>query len=282
MYRGDANSFDMKVNQSNTTTFEILQNGKELRIYVDIEKIPLEKEDLICSICDDLLSFMREKCPEFHVQKHDLAITENGNSTSHEGRSYHVIIPVKTTQNIMKRLLINFVNDERYNKYIDYIDCSVYSNFRLFRVPNQIGFSKDGERITDNIHVPIFNVKDYGEYLIQNVSNLPRYYPKTLSTLTLEQKKRAAKMSGNINKYGLKVALDERLLASILTKARHTVEPSGDEILTLMQKLRQKGDISIRISRLLTELDEHFDKYNNFDEFRFDKQCLKSMLSSFL
>ena len=152
----------------------------------------------------------------------------------------------------MKRFLLNFVNDERYNRYIDYIDCSVYSNFRLFRVPNQIGFTKEGERIRNNKHVPIMDVKPYKEYLIQNTNGkLQTFNPRNLTTITLEQKKRAAKMSGNINKYGLKIALDERLLARVLSKANKPPEPTGDEILDLIQKIRQKKKVGLAPTYLI-------------------------------
>lgn len=282
-YRGLPEQFDISVNQKHTTTFEILQNGKNLRFYIDIEKIPFDQNKLIEEICFDLIEFMKEKGLKIELTNENLAITENANSTSHEGRSYHVIIPVQMTQNSMKRLLLNFVNDERYNKYIDYIDCSVYSNYRLFRVPNQIGFDKDRNRIEDNIHIPILNIKPYQEYLIQNVNrSIPIFYPRNLTTLTLEQKRKAAKISGNIKKYGVKAALDEKLLASILSKANKPVEPAGDEILELIDKLRQKHNISNRTAKLLDDLDEYYEENGNFENYRFTKQQIKNLLSSLI
>ena len=282
-YRGLPEQFDYLVNQKSTTTFEILQNGKNLRFYIDIEKIPFDKDTLIEEIVFDLIEFMKEKGLKNNLTVIDIAITENKNSISHEGRSYHVIMPVQMTQNLMKRLILNFVNDERYNKYIEYIDCSVYSNYRLFRVPNQIGFDKDHNRIEDNIHIPILDIKPYQEYLIQNVNrSIPMFYPTNLTTLTLEQKRKAAKMSGNINKYGLKVALDERLLASILSKANKPPEPASDEILTLIDTLRQKQTVSNRIIRFLDELDNYYEEKGNFDNYKFTKQQIRNLLLSLI
>ena len=45
-------------------------------------------------------------------------------------------------------------------------------------------------------------------------------------------------------KYGVKAALDEKLLASILSKANKPVEPTCDEILELIDKLHQKSNNS--------------------------------------
>lgn len=282
-YRNLPDQFSTLVNQKHTTTFEILQNGKNLRFYIDIEKIPIDQDRLIQMICLDLIEFMKEKGLKNELTIDNLAITENTNSTSHEGRSYHVIVPVQMTQNSMKRLLLNFVNDERYNHYIEYIDCSVYSNYRLFRVPNQIGFDKDRNRIEDNIHIPILDIKPYQEYLIQNVNrSIPTFYPINLTTLTLEQKRKAAKLSGTIMKYGVKAALDEKLLASILSKANKPVEPTCDEILELIDKLHQKSNNSNRTINLLDELDEYYEENGNFDNYKFTKQQIKNLLSSLI
>ena len=123
----------------------------------------------------------------------------------------------------------------------------------------------------------------YQEYLIQNVNrSIPIFYPRNLTTLTLEQKRKAAKISGNIKKYGVKAALDEKLLASILSKANKPVEPAGDEILELIDKLRQKHNISNRTAKLLDDLDEYYEENGNFENYRFTKQQIKNLLSSLI
>ena len=108
------------------------------------------------------------------------------------------------------------------------------------------------------------------------------FNPINLTTLTIEQKRKAAKISGNIKKYGVKAALDEKLLASILSKANKPIEPAGEEILELIDKLRQKPNISNRTAKLLDDLDEYYEEKGNFDNYRYTKQQIRNLLSSLI
>lgn len=70
------------------SVFELLEKD-ECRVYVDIEKIPLDKPDLIKDIVTKLGQFIGIKRYNF------CAITKNIGS-HHEGLSYHVYFPYKS------------------------------------------------------------------------------------------------------------------------------------------------------------------------------------------
>ena len=129
--------------------FEIITN--RCSPYFDIETIPYDQPTLILSIKDAIISTLQKystvKIPKRmakRVKQSNLTssyiITENKASLSHDGLSYHMIFPnLLTTQSKLKAFTYVFLRD--YPQYKPYIDQSVYSKNRLFRLPYQAGIN---------------------------------------------------------------------------------------------------------------------------------------------
>lgn len=108
-----------------TCSLEVLSQPKR-KIYMDIENIPFDKTNVIYDIVNKFSSFMK-------IPTDGCCLTYNKKSTQHSGLSYHVIFPYVMDINDMKKsvLLFKTLNPE----YEHYIDASVYSILRLFRLP---------------------------------------------------------------------------------------------------------------------------------------------------
>ena len=135
-----------------TSTFEILGN-KACKVYFDIENIPVEQDVIIFDIVKSLITELINKT-DLDLEIHHISylITENKHSSSHPGRSYHVVL-----YNVVmfKPLIRDFLCYYIANKFIgfQYIDTSVYSTNRLFRAVNQKGISKTGgDLVEDDVH----------------------------------------------------------------------------------------------------------------------------------
>ena len=133
---------------SNVSRYEIL---KELirRIAFDIEKIPTDQPELIYQIIKDLQRFLVDKGVCKEPPKY--VLTFNSGSKNHEGLSYHLIFyEYSMHYNVQRALVLAFVNSDYGNKYIEYIDCTLYSSVRLFKLPYYIGIIKaNGEMQLD-------------------------------------------------------------------------------------------------------------------------------------
>lgn len=120
--------------------FEVLYNNDMVKIFMDIENYH----------CDDY-SLFKEIIADFKKYFHNVSgkklgsyvLTKNFNSR-HPGGSFHVIFSgYKLRLENLKKLIWGFL--EKNEKYNGIIDGSVYTDRRLFRLPNQhgiCGFSK--------------------------------------------------------------------------------------------------------------------------------------------
>lgn len=165
------------------------------RLYIDIEKLPISgSKNIVRTIADDFIKYAKEnlKLYKFDVNDNvinidvnnnepfesvntDYVITYNSSSSSHFGDSYHVIFPHIYVYHVeqVKSFMNDFINKHR--QYIDYVDLSVYSTRRLFRLP----FSKnvtycENKTINQNdIHKTEFkqvdNEDNITDYIIQYV-----------------------------------------------------------------------------------------------------------------
>lgn len=120
-------------NNHDKSILEILQ-GQTVRMFFDIENLNINIEEIIDSIIKLLYDFIKtndlEKIDE--LLHNNYALTQNINSR-HEGKSYHLYFPLKTTMNDIYNF-IKYFHYKTNNKYKDYIDWRVYSKNRLFRI----------------------------------------------------------------------------------------------------------------------------------------------------
>ena len=126
-----------------SSTFEVLSSNGMCKVYFDIEHIPSEDDKIIYDIVKSLISELINKT-DLNVDSSCISylITENKHSSTHEGRSYHVILYncVMFKQNM--RAFLNYYIANKLVGY-EYIDNSVYSSNRLFRAVNQRGVRKE-------------------------------------------------------------------------------------------------------------------------------------------
>lgn len=128
--------------------YEVLDKAIR-RIYLDIEGIDMETSEshkLVRKIISDFNEFMGTALSPAHV-------TYNAGSTGHHGHSYHVIFDNEINYQLLKNIVIAF--KQLHPDYGMYIDESVYSVIRLFRLPFQCKQRADDTPDTNDVHVPI-------------------------------------------------------------------------------------------------------------------------------
>lgn len=120
---------------SEKSVHELLDKDKR-KMYFDIEKIPETKPELINEMIDALKKFFETK--KVRNIKYVLTINEG---SPHEGLSYHLIFyNYSCYYNELKDAVKEFLfNNEKYNTYLD---TSVYSVKRLFKMPYNYGIIK--------------------------------------------------------------------------------------------------------------------------------------------
>ena len=119
------------------------------RIYLDIEGIDMETSEshkLVRKIINDFNEFMGTGLSPAHV-------TYNAGSTGHPGHSYHVIFDNEINYQLLKNIVIAF--KQLHPEYGTYIDESVYSVIRLFRLPFQCKQRADDIPDANDVHIPI-------------------------------------------------------------------------------------------------------------------------------
>lgn len=131
------------------TTFEVLRNNY-MRIFLDIENVPITITSSIEGVMGEQLlnhidvnddSIMQSIVRDFITfadLRSDIGYVVTKNIGSHHlGLSYHVIFSVATLRDNLKNLVMNFKKE--YPQYNDYVDHSIYTRNRLFRLPEQKG-----------------------------------------------------------------------------------------------------------------------------------------------
>lgn len=156
--------------KSNCCYLEYIKNQKDLRLYMDIEKIPYDKPELIKSIITDFINFYdinkifnktiynnTDEINRYNNFQYNCFITLNKHS-KHPGLSYHVFFPITINYETLKFMLISFLY--YYPQYIPYIDLSVYKSLQLFRCIGQPDPSKSNENNSNlqSIHTPLYYI----------------------------------------------------------------------------------------------------------------------------
>lgn len=117
----------------NYSMLEVLTDD-DVRMYFDIENIPKDNKAMIYEIIDKIYDIMRVSSKTSCVDRpkyKNYALTFNNNS-HHEGLSYHLYLPIKST----KTDIYNFIKLFNYRteyKYANMVDYRVYGKNRLFR-----------------------------------------------------------------------------------------------------------------------------------------------------
>lgn len=151
-----------------TSILEILTDSK-VRMYFDIENIPKGNEDMIYEIINQIYKLIG--LDKYDPKHKKYALTFNPNS-HHEGLSYHLFLPIRTTKNAIYNFIKLFNHYTDY-KYVNMIDYRVYGKNRLFRTvgcccPGQ--WKKKQYRRFDDYHMLVKG--DMYDTVIQNYKNL--------------------------------------------------------------------------------------------------------------
>jgi len=170
--------------------YEMLQLDDHYnRVFLDIENIPRDNRTIIKDIIksfSNLLEIEGEYLSNamdgtFIFQRdfnNDYVVTINEHSSSHEGLSYHVIYKniYFRDRECYKVFLVKFLN--LYQDYTKYVDTSIYTSTRLFRLPysKNIKSSKDNKKkiVSSDVHRPYDIEKDI--YLQIDESKITDYF----------------------------------------------------------------------------------------------------------
>ena len=144
-----------------TASFEILRREVR-RLYLDLENIPKDRPDVV----DIIVKGIKELLNIPNVKHH---VSFNKASKTHAGLSYHVVFNICMTRaNIYQAILYYKSTHEDYSAYID---PSVYSRIRLFRLPfngKPIGSTIDNndfhDIITEGSILDDFYIQDTDSY----------------------------------------------------------------------------------------------------------------------
>ena len=269
---------------SKVSRFEII--GNNCIPYFDIEGIPKDKGEIfIITIANNLMKTMSEH------SKHKFSrycITQNLHSLTHEGKSYHVYFPeFRTFRDEMKKFINHYV-DMKLEGY-EYIDTSVYSRDRLFRLPYQKGVNKTKnlnsiERRQIDYHFIIRGPVDPSNYIISNVegkemisfSNIPQKYAKMKSKNTI---------SGPYNAAMEKMDKVCDLLTLALTKYEDkeknkemkTDEDYYNKSLAL-RELMIIGELKAKYEKILNEFIDYYETNKTYDDFRLPRASIDVIL----
>ena len=256
----------------NYSMLEVLNDNK-VRMYFDIENIPKDNKAMIYKIIDKIYEIMRvDFKTSFEYPKYkNYALTFNNNS-HHEGLSYHLYLPIKSTKTDIYNFIKLFNHCTDY-KYVNMIDYRVYSKNRLFRTvgsrcPKSNPFTP---RRQEDYHKLIKG--DLADTVIQNYNGLDLVF-KCSSTKRLnnEFNKRINKLNNQFSEETIAKLItstkyrDHRKLESIFNNQRNNQRfnnprfnnPNFDNSLSLRQLNDIKGKLENEL--LLKQLDEINDK----------------------
>lgn len=181
--------------------FEILP--KTCKLYFDIENIPIEKEELIKEIINDLRTYIITVIP-ITDELLEYVLTKNSNSTRHIGLSYHLIFyKIAMEKNDILNLVKNFLLEEKYREYQKYLDLHAYEHNQLFRLPYQKNINPNTNKtnLENDYHKIVYGeLKDsiiqetkkcrffkpqFGK-ICQTIRNSKRFYSKEYGTKNYE------------------------------------------------------------------------------------------------
>lgn len=249
--------------------FEVLDSDNYFILYFDIECIDYKQDNLINEIINDLMTFVY-KTSKIHLL--DYALTINRGSSNHDGLSYHLYFPnYKTKQRNIYNLLSQFLSNENYIKYKNYIDTSVYSHNRLFRSVFQRGITDKLRKENDEHLLVHGNISDT---IIQNIEDAKLFdFNYKQSSIKL---KKISKPS---------IIHDEKLL-KLLTVLDNKIELKNNDdktikrCINIIQPIQNHKPLKENHEKIVLELIDYYEQHNSFEGYKMNLSCINSILNT--
>lgn len=228
------------------------------RLFLDIEKLPYGmSSEYLNKIINDFIKYIKSNLTlykynidndkaniDIHIKvsndeiNFNYVITHNISSSSHYGDSYHVIFSniyiYHTAQT--KSILTDFIN--KHIEYIEYIDTTIYTTRRLFRLPYCRNIAP-GPRKTINkndIHKIETKAEDLRDFIIQykqiigNIIILDRFDPiNFVKRIKSKDAPNGGFSGGGINKQCMK-AMDKTKYINGVNKVVDTIEQTDKDL----------------------------------------------------
>ena len=271
--------------------YEVLPKNHYIKIFLDIENIPMDEPDIIDNIIRDFKKFTKDSA---NVDINLIALTLNTNSISHEGRSYHVIYDVCTEIFNMRNMICWFL--WKFPHYKNFVDSTVYSRNRLFKSINQININHNvGKSNPNDKHNLIRGTIE--DSIIQNVNNIKslgfEYYATKIKQSTKnfsrddkhdhedheDREDREDRSNSEDRNDDDMQRTKTDSIEDVILKTKPVIIITDEEIKGLiigteMKKLNQKQQ------EFINDLKLHFEQHNTFDDYKYSRECLKSILNT--
>lgn len=250
--------------------------------YFDIEKIPTDDENkMIYTIADELISKLSD-CSKTRFTRY--CITYNSHSMNHSGRSYHVYFPEFATRKDEMKKFVNWYIDHKFTGH-EYIDSSVYSKDRLFRLPYQRGVINGDHSVEDNerkqdYHRIIYGFDNAADYIVSNTKD-----KQTVFFVTIPYKyvgiKSVNTISGPYNATVKKLDKVCDLLTTVITDNKGIPHIDDKECYTKALALKEllfDEDVKNKYNKLLTEFIDYYNEHKSYDNFRLETRAINIIL----
>lgn len=219
------------IHDPNDCVYEVLDKPMR-RIYMDLECIETEDHARIVSrIIQEFKEFTGIKAAHY--------ITFNAGSKGHPGASYHVVFDAKANYILQKNIILAFKHI--HQEYKNYIDESVYSVFRLFRLPNQCKQRDQDVPDPTDVHLIFTPNATEESMVIQNTyMDIPEITVDSLSAETVRQ-------------IGL-VALESK--RPVNNKGRSGNYAPREFVETVATQMTEIKDSNVRLERKIEQLEK--------------------------
>lgn len=145
--------------------YEVLKD-RYRRFYFDVENVPKDAPETVDNFIKLFNDFLIKA--SYIAEPMNYVKTLNVGSVNHEGLSYHVICYEYSADFIHQKAAVQaFLDSEEGKQFEPYIDTSVYSKNRLFKLPYFVGIPK----AEDNYHAFACDDHDHEHYVIQHTIN---------------------------------------------------------------------------------------------------------------
>ncbi len=239
-----------------TTVFEIIHR-KEHIIYFDIESIPVEQPDLIHAITKDLIIYLSTLDLNIEV----FALTHNAGSRTHAGLSYHLYFPSHVVSKLTNmNIVLSFVAKDEYAKYKPFIDTSVYSKDRLFRITNSKGIPSITADRNNDIHRLVHG--NIADTIIQNTEGKPVWDYK-FAGMKMESQLNISWTDNNSNAIKTASKIVARGIEHLLNKS--SIKTDGvdeSDIITRCKKLSCSCPEDSKAAKFINSIITHYDEHN--------------------
>lgn len=223
-----------EVLNKSTASYEVLDK-EERKLYFDIENIPKDKPELINDIIRDINKVLGKDI-KYHL-------SFNQYSKTHLGLSYHLVYDCIMDYKDMK--ILSFYIKDSFPDYEFYIDSSVYSRVRLFRLPLN---GKPNNVTIDNedVHKIVSEDDTINNFFIQNVEGL--------ETFNLPDEIKSFNVSEYYKKLYLKPIPENFKHSAGVNEIKELVEKRLDNLEQTINQLVKSNEEMAKTNKLLMEL----------------------------